>query len=145
MAVYLQMEPMIGNSKNPRYKKAIEVNSYSFPSLNTGGDGGALLPRRKWGDLEIIVLGDIYRQFTETLPQQHKSNAVDSSFDGQLNPVFNEALLFETQSKDNKTVKSSIAKMSTVIVTNVNPGRTITGDDVTSVRLKFKEIQFVIP
>ena len=142
---YLQMEPIIGDSKNSRYKKAVEIYTWSFIQTNHGlGTMGGSQPQELY--LVLPQGSKAGKQFYQYLPQgKPNKTPKDPDFDsGQQ--VFKEAVLTtEKLSPNSKLKKFTIMKMSPVIVVSVGGGRESDSGFLGEIILRFKKIEQIIP
>jgi type VI protein secretion system component Hcp len=141
---YLQMEPIIGDSKNPQFKKAVEIDSWSF-NQTMPYDSGAVNSNRRT-ELSVILSKDSRagKQFFQYL-RRPQSNRIDRDFDsGQQ--VFKEAVLtIEKLSSNNRLKKYTVMKMSPVIVVSVHQDAGSDNGFLSQISLRFRKIEYIIP
>lgn len=141
---YLQMEPIIGDSKNPQFKKAVEIDSWSFiPTVPVDPGSSERTPQT---ELSVILSKDSKagKQFFQ-YRHRPRPDAIDPDFKSGQH-VFNEAVLtVEKLSSTNKLKKIMIMKMSPVIVLSVDQNLITDNGFLQQISLRFKRIEYIIP
>ena len=141
---YLQMEPIIGDSKNPQFKKAVEIDSWSFVQTVPVDPGSS--ERTPQTELTVILSKDSKagKQFFQYVRRPHP-NRIDRDFDSGQH-VFKEAVLtIEKLVSNNKSKKITVMKMSPVIVAAAQHDVSSDNGFLTLINLRFKKIEYIFP
>ena len=141
---YLQMEPIIGDSKNPQFKKAVEIDAWSF--VQTVPDDPAAVNHHDRTELSVILPKDSKagKQFFQYVRRPHP-NRIDRDFDSGQH-IFKEAVLTIAKlSSTNKLKRFTVMKMSPVIVVAAQHDVSSDNGFLTLINLRFKKIEYVFP